>query len=251
MPLPKTLSPSNEFRIVCPIFGAETRIADCFALEQRVCRGEQIEERKGCQACISSSKCPIRRITHEMIREGSDPYHSTEPRVGQLQPRILDLIHPIIVRDEVLNRLAVPTSERLAIEAANEAASASARGKAPRKATGAVELEAVDKTPRKPAKAAQKPQEPDALTQAAMTGDMSAAVTRAVQKAAEAPAPKPVEPKPTDAEIEAVADKAVNRLAKAISKPAAPAPAPAGKGMSLLEMARARAAAAAQKEATA
>ncbi len=58
MTLIKTYSPKNEARIVCPIFGAETRLADCLELEQQVAKGKKPEERRGCQACMMSSKCP-------------------------------------------------------------------------------------------------------------------------------------------------------------------------------------------------
>jgi hypothetical protein len=228
MTLIKTYSPKNEARIVCPIFGAETRLADCLELEQQVAKGKKPEERRGCQACMMSSKCPTYWINRAISRTGEDPYWSAEPKVLPLKGEILDAVQPILVRDDAVNRFAVEGDELDAIRAANEAASAGGKSRSSRKGP-AVKLAAVQREDARPS----KPAEDKALVAAAMSGDLSAAVTRAVAKASEKPqeparaAPAPETPKPAP-------------------KPA-PAPAPAGKGLSLLEMARARAAA--QKDA--
>jgi len=231
MTLIKTYSPKNEALIVCPIFGAETRLADCLELEQQVAKGRKPEERRGCQACMMSSKCPTYWINKAVQRTGEDVYHSAEPKVIPLKGEILEQIRPIIVRDDAVNRYAVEGPELEAIRAANDAASAGKPRSAGKKASG-VKLAAVKREDPAPA-------EDDGLKAAAMSGDLSAAVTRAVAKASEkpretpapAPAPKAVAPAPKPP-----------AAAPAQPKPA-PAPAPAGKGMSLLEMARARAAA--------
>nr|WP_042670039.1 hypothetical protein [Methylobacterium sp. B34] len=232
MTLIKTYSPKNEALIVCPIFGAETRLADCLELEQQVARGRKPDERRGCQACLMSSKCPVYWINRAIIRTGEDPYFSAEPKVLPLKGEILEAVRPILVRDDAVNRYAVEGAEAEAIRAANEAASAG-KPRAAKKTAG-VKLAAVKREESAPAG-------DDGLKAAALSGDLSAAVTRAVAKASEtpqeapapAPAPKAVAPAPKPP-----------AAAPAQPKPTPkPAPAPAGKGMSLLEMARARAAA--------
>lgn len=232
MTLIKTYSPKNEARIVCPIFGAETRLADCLELEQQVAKGQRPEERRGCQASMMSSKCPTYWINKAIQRTGEDLYHSAEPKVIALKPELLDQVHPIIVRDDAVNRYAVEGDELTAIRAANEAASAGSK-RTSRKAP-AVKLPTVKRE-------VSKPVEDDGLKAAALSGELSAAVTRVVAKAhekpQEAPAPAPVPEVVKPAPKPPVAAPAQAR----------PAPAPAGKGLSLLEMARARAAA--QKDA--
>lgn len=185
MTLIKTYSPKNEARIVCPIFGAETRLADCLELEQQVAKGRKPEERRGCQACLMSSKCPVYWI-NRTIQRGDDGgnYFSAEPKVVPLRPEILEAVHPILVRDDAVNRYAVSGDEAEAIRAANEAAGAG-KLRTTKKASG-VKLAAVKR---------EDPAEDDGLKAAAMSGDLSAAVTRAVAKAhekpQEAPAPAP------------------------------------------------------------
>lgn len=229
MTLIKTYSPKNEARIVCPIFGAETRLADCLELEQQVARGRKPEERRGCQACMMSSKCPTYWINRQNQRTGEDLYYSAEAKVIPLKPEILEAVHPILVRDDAVNRYGVDGAEAEAIRAANEAAGAGKPRSSGKKASG-VKLASVKRE--EPAAI-----EDDGLKAAAMSGDLSAAVTRAVAKASE---------KPQEAPAPVPAPKAVAPAPKPpAAAPAQPKPAPAGKGMSLLEMARARRAAAA------
>lgn len=239
----KTLSPKNEALIVCPIFNAETKIADCFILEQKLARGDVQPERKGCQACLRSSKCPIYWINRDIRANGEDPYHASEPRTLSLKDKHLSAISPILVRDETLNEFQVGPEEREAIIAANEAASSGAKARSARKAPavklGRVPRDAIAVTSSDPEngfRPASTLVREDDTFKAAVSGDMSHAITKASQKAQEAPAPEPAPvapPKPAPAPAP--------KPAPAIT---APSPAPAGKGMSLLEMARARAAAA-------
>lgn len=227
----RTYSPKNEARITCPIFGSEERLADCFELEQQVAKGRRPAERKGCQACLSSSKCPTYWIMRGIMRTGEDPYWSAEPKLVSLKGEILDAIAPIQVRDDRVVYHQVEGEELDAIRAANEAAVSGAKGRTTRKAAP-VKLAAVKRED--PAK---KPAS-DELLNAAMSGDLSAAVTKAVEKAAAKPA-EPEKPAPAP-----VATPAPVKPAQAAPVATKPAPAPAGKGISLLEMARARARAA-------
>lgn len=116
----KTLSPENQFRIKCPVFHAETRIASCFTLRDAWARGEKIEVRQGCQAALYAGKCPIPTILTRMIREGHDPYHSAEPKLGSLDPTILDKTAPVLVTDSAMKRYALSPKEEQALVQANE-----------------------------------------------------------------------------------------------------------------------------------
>jgi hypothetical protein len=241
MTLIKTYSPKNEALIVCPVFGSETRLADCLELEQQVAKGRKPEERRGCQACMMSSKCPTYWINRQIQRTGEDLYWSAEPKVIPLKGEILDQVHPILVRDDAVTRYGVEGDELAAIRAANEAASSGAKARPGRKAP-AVKLASVQREDAKPA--ADK-----ALVAAAMSGDLSAAVTRAVAKASETPAPSSagsVRPREEAGQGEGPAPAAAAKPKPSPAPAPKPAPAPAGKGMSLLEMARAKQAAAAK-----
>ena len=240
MTLIKTYSLKNEALIVCPIFGSETRLADCLELEQQVAKGKQPVERAGCQACLMSLKCPVYWINRQVQRSGDDLYWSAEAKVIPLKGEILDAVQPILIRDDAVNRYAVEGAELDAIRAANEAASSGSKSRTKTKGP-AVKLAAVKREDTKPSA------DDEALKAAAMSGDMSAAVTRAVAKASEKPAEKPQkaaapEPAPKPVAAAPTPPAAVPDKPKPTPKPA---PALAGKGMSLLEMARARAAAAA------
>lgn len=227
----RTYSPKNEVRITCPVFGSEQRLADCLELEQQVARGKRSPERKGCQACLSSSKCPTYWIIRNIQRTGDDPYWSAEPKLVPLKGEILDAVAPIQVRDDHINYHQVEGEELEAIRAANEAASSGARARTSRK-VAPVKLAAVQKE--EPKKAVSS-----SVMDAAISGDLSAAVTKAVEKASAKPA-EPVQPAP--APLPAPTPPKPAQAAPVATKPA---PAPAGKGMSLLELARARAKAAA------
>lgn len=242
MTLIKTLSPKNEARIICPVFNAETRIADCFSLEQQLARGNVQPERRGCQACMRALKCPIYWINRDIQANGADDYHAAEPKVVSLTGKVLDHIRPIVVRDETMLEMRIEQAEREAIIAANELAATGAKAPRSRKPIAGVKLGAVKRDTAAP----QRAQESDDVTQAAMAGDMSAAVTRAA-KAAPEPAAEPIlEPAKPFPEVGTPAMRnsaaVMNKIAaKPVPAPAAPAPAPAGKPLSLLELARQRA----------
>ncbi|WP_187277167.1 hypothetical protein [Methylobacterium sp. WL103] len=230
----KTLSEKNEARIACPIFGAETRLADCFSLEQKVARAKGGSERKGCQACISSSKCPIYWINRDIRANGADPYFSAEPKLVSLSDKHLDAIRPIIVLAHMIDTYNPSPEEREAIIAANEAASSGAKPSKRAKPIAGVKLAAVSRDSG-PVGTSGEGAERDDITRAAMSGDMGAALSRAAQSA---PKPDPVaEPEPAPAaKVEKPAPAPKPKPAPKVS---APAPAPSGaQPMSLLERAR-------------
>jgi hypothetical protein len=157
----RTYAENNQFRFKCPIFGVEVKIRECLSLRDMVWKGEKVGVRRGCQACIHTSKCPMVPLVYDFAyrREGEDVYHSTEPRVGHLQPSLLARIAQIIVPNYWLDKLDVPPAERSRIALADPK-------------TIAHEAKVEKKT---------RKRQPDALAQAAMTGDMGAALNKAME----------------------------------------------------------------------
>jgi hypothetical protein len=173
----KTLSPSNQFQFPCPIFGSVTKIASCFQLDELVMRGQRPAVRKGCQACMKSSKCPIWHIKQHQLQTNADDYYSAEPKVGQLSSAILERIAPIRIQD-VHMRDVESDSERQRMMQANEDAKAGVvkKGKAPKNEKTIWDQPVMAKEPAVKINSATD-------VAAAMTGDMGAAITAELNKA--------------------------------------------------------------------
>lgn len=237
MALFKTLSPTNQFRFACPVFGAEVAIADCFKLRAIVQRGGRPEERRGCQCAMRSSKCPIPRVLTVLGRkDNDDPYHSVEPKLGRLNPDILDHIKPILVHEPFMDEYAVPASERaLLIEGNERAGDTITKRSTKREPIASVDFQPVIGAPASPTRD----------DRAAMTGDMGAAISKAIAKSPESPATAVAAKKaPVAAKIAPAPPVAIPAKSSGseIAKSLPPA-AIAGKPPSLLELARARRAA--------
>jgi hypothetical protein len=89
-----------------------------------VWRGEKPEQRKGCQVCMSASKCPMIQVVKNITQRGeeADLYYSSTPVVGKLKSSILESIFPIIVLDMHVRYIqGVSDAEKIQINAANEA----------------------------------------------------------------------------------------------------------------------------------
>lgn len=116
-----SLSMSNLFSFVCPIFNATVQFRTCLAVRDKVYRGDRLETRRGCQACMSASKCPaaeiVRRIAFGM-GDATDHCSSTEAKVGKLPADTLERIRPVLVPESILNAYHVPSAERMLIASA-------------------------------------------------------------------------------------------------------------------------------------
>lgn len=227
----KTLASDNQFCFKCPIFGAEVELAGCMQLNQDWMRGKRSEIRRGCQALMQATKCPTYHIIQAMMREGDDPYHSDERRVGQLRPALLAKIAPIQVLDRTLDEYGVPAAERELIMASE-------------KGRGDVPLEKIEVPKKRARKSADPVVEPSALETAATTGDMAAAINKAMEKTGmqdlasltRTPAENFAAEVAQKAQERAASTPAVVDAPKAEPQPAA-SPGP-GKPLSLLERAR-------------
>lgn len=185
-----TLSETNKFAFVCPIFNAEVQIRSCLAVRAKVYKGETLETRRGCQACISSSKCPAAEIQRRIsfnISTATDHCASETPVVGKMPADILERIAPVLVQGEHLRRFAVSTSEQTMIESSRERietqiASAPRSQTAPKRVQVSSSSEGTSvkrggavKRSSAPKPASQQP----AVNVAAKTGDMAAALNAA------------------------------------------------------------------------
>jgi len=183
----KTLALDNQFRFVCPIFGAEVAMRECMSLRDLQYKGQGPEIRKGCQACISAQKCPIVHVLRE-IGPGVDPYYSPTPKVGKLSDHIMRSIAPIVVPESTMKsaRFAdMPQRQAELIQACD-----GLKGFKNFKGTQGATLEDVGiRTPSEHASEGNRihrsvtktPAPAEEPQDAAVTGDLSAALNRAME----------------------------------------------------------------------
>ena len=184
--LSKTFAPDNQYQIICPLFGATVKVADCNKLHNQWMRGQGPEVRKGCQAAMSCSKCPMIHVIREVdFRSDSDPYHSAEPRVGRLSDFVMKAIAPIIVPQSTLNHRAyadmLPRHRELLVECSGLDGFKKLKGK------GDLKLEDL-KGPSRTSTRAKSPavvEAPSATQTSAVTGDLTAALNAAMKEQAE------------------------------------------------------------------
>lgn len=175
-----SFSTANQLKIICPIFGVESEVRVCLHLRDELWAGRKKDVRRGCQACLHDSKCPIVVIVQETFRTGEDPgYFSREPRVVSIKDKHLDRIQRVLVQDKTLNDYGVPDNERLAIAAVNRW-DAKLKGRVP-----GHKLEELPSAgpARKPAEKPIEAPKTD-LIEAAATGDLTAAINEATGGAA-------------------------------------------------------------------
>lgn len=185
----KTLDEANQFVFVCPIFETQTKIASCFTLRELVWRGNKPDVRKGCQMCMKHSKCPANNIIWDMIRRPDfDPYHSATPKLGKLQDKHLVQIERVIINEKDIERALdagrISPAEAQKMTRANQLA----RNQANKGVRSATDFELVDVRPEPVERRVEKIKKDDAevsaTVQAAITGDMTAAVNKAMGEAA-------------------------------------------------------------------
>lgn len=109
-----TLSLTNKARINCPVFNTQVNVASCVSLRDKVWRGEHVEVRRGCQACMHCSKCPVAELVSKICfgSDYPDNLGSTEPKLLALSEDILRRIENVVVLDKTMDHLAVPDVER-------------------------------------------------------------------------------------------------------------------------------------------
>lgn len=184
----KTLDDDNQFIFTCPIFETDTKMASCMTLREKVWRGDKPDVRKGCQMCMAANKCPVNNIIKDMMRHlDSDPYHAAIPKKGRLQERHLAQIERTIINERDLERAMEsgrisPAEHQKMVKANQNARTVANKGvRNAQEIDFKVELDHVEKRSTKVEKGTE---EPSAAVKAAMSGDMSAAVNKAMEEAA-------------------------------------------------------------------
>jgi hypothetical protein len=114
---------------------------------------------------MSSNKCPVWHILLDMRLHDTDPYYSAEPKVGSLKSELLKRIAPILTMERTLDQYAVPDQQRGLIRKANEMDFGKERNS---------EVKA-----RVSHKRTKKDEIADETVSAAVSGDLSAAITAA------------------------------------------------------------------------
>lgn len=181
---PLTLSLTNKARINCPIFDTQVNVASCVALRDKVWRGEHIDVRRGCQACMRCSKCPVAELVSKICfgSDYPDNLASTEPKLIALSEDVLRRIENVVVLDNIMNHLGVPDIERQLIDSSRsriEKALAKAPSSDKNKVVFSATKRSSNKTKRvNTIKNATENNKQD-LKSAAIRGDLSAAINYA------------------------------------------------------------------------
>ena len=181
-----TLSTTNKAQVKCPIFNTTVNVASCVKLRDKVWRGEYVEARKGCQACMKCSKCPAAELVRKIsFSHGDYPDNlgSREPKTMKFSNDILSYIQRIVVIDKVMNRLGVSDVERQLIATANARiaeAIKTAPSRGDNKPVVIRSAKSADVTPKSNFSISKKDKPSinmnDKLKNAALTGDLSAAL---------------------------------------------------------------------------
>lgn len=169
------LSPTNQFAFTCPIFNVDVKMRQCMKLVEVTKVNQKLDVRKGCQACIRSSKCPADQISRMISFKsaGVEPgdYGSAEPVKGRLRQDILKRIAPVVVMDRTMNEYGVPDAERDLITTASARIHKMA-GTAPGEGSSRdLSAGATEKLKRKP-----RATNDNRINEAAATGDLAAAL---------------------------------------------------------------------------
>jgi hypothetical protein len=236
------LDDSNQFAFTCPNFGAEVQARVCFKLHNLFMVGKPHEKRKGCSACMAANKCPVAHMVKEQLKEGDNRYYSDTPKTGRLSAAVLQRIKPLAVLDSIYANYAVNTAERQAIEAA----SGISDDKGSHRRTVEIDDVHIHHEPKPRRQIAKSPKreeakEEDTTVTAAISGDMSAALTAATAALPHKGLLDRIPPEKREeirAKVAAQSDEqevdgALRGTKTKATKPAAPA-----KGLSLLELAK-------------
>jgi len=168
------LSPANKALIQCPIFNTQVKVASCVALREKVWRNDQIAVRKGCQACMRSSKCPVAEMERRVTFGLSTANNSLGSREAKLVPIEYDLlarIRPVMVLDSHIKELDVPEIEQQLIATADKRIEAAMKN-APQATKQTNTIRGFRNSKRTKPQALSN----ERLKQAAITGDLAAAI---------------------------------------------------------------------------
>lgn len=173
-----TLSSKNQFSFHCPIFDTETKMAACMKLREIVWRGQKVDVRQGCQAAMKCSMCPAAALVSLYIYNhgwDNDFHGSAELKKGKLHALVLDKVARVMPIDRIVNQHNLSQREKELLYSTRdriEAQLKSAPGERPDRAS---DYE-PPKRQKKAAKKSAAPAPAAAITEAAKTGDIAAAI---------------------------------------------------------------------------
>lgn len=176
------LSFENRLSFTCPIFDAPTQMRACVKLRDMFMRGERPEKRRGCQACMSAGKCPALEIVRRFAfncATGEDDLSSTEETTGKLPASVLERIAPVIVLPQTMSQYRISDAERTLIESSRERIEAQLRTAPRGEKSSRITRTSSQPETRKPSKIRTPdaaPRVDTAITSAAASGDLSAAI---------------------------------------------------------------------------
>jgi hypothetical protein len=177
-----SLSHENKFSFTCPVFNAETRMGACVELRDITMGGGVFPKRKGCQAAIKCSMCPAAAMVSMYWQNKNwknDHHGSLEPKKGRLHAQVLERVARVMAYKGFYKHIDVSAREEELLQSAGERIREQLKT-APGETTDRfVDLDDAPKRRAKPKAAAPAPKTNDALSKAAQTGDMSAALNAA------------------------------------------------------------------------
>jgi hypothetical protein len=179
-----TLSYRNKFTFTCPIFNSKTEMGACMKLRDLVWAGAQVDVRRGCQAAMGCSMCPVAALVSMHIYNNNwdnDFHGSIEPKEGKLHAQVLDRVARVIPREDIVKKLGLSETEHSLLYSARERIAEqlkTAPGEKP-KAASDYEAPARASKPKPKKSAAPAPKTEDAVATAAKSGDLAAAINAA------------------------------------------------------------------------
>lgn len=182
-----SLSYKNQFSFTCPIFNAETTLSACMKLRDKVWAGQQPQVRKGCQACMTSGKCPAAKIADYYTNNASGPkndaHGSAMPKKGKLTAFILEKVQRVIVMPRIMAQYGISENEERLINSARERIDAQMETAPSGEGERTVTFRGSNKPTKSKPMVSPKTTAPapiinNAIAAAAMTGDLSAAINQ-------------------------------------------------------------------------
>lgn len=184
-----TVSMENKFSFTCPIFDKPVQMRGCVLVRDKVFTGQNFEQRRGCQVCISAGKCPAAQIVQKIALsrgDATDHCSSVEEKHGRLPAEVLQSVRNVVVTDAMM-----AARGRLSESEADLIRSSGARidaqlATAPRGEAGgriktlraSTDTPARSKAVSEPPRASVAPRKSSAVTKAAASGDLSAAISK-------------------------------------------------------------------------
>lgn len=181
-----SMSLKNQFSFHCPVVDVDVEMRGCVYLRDKVYSGQTIATRRGCQACIQASKCPAAEMVRRVAfgsNDATDHCASEEPKLGRIPGDVLDRIKAVLVPEHLLRQYGVSSAEVAKIQSSRERIEAQALTAPRTKVEGRERRVAAGAPARRESRVIEMPKTApevsNAITNAAATGNMAAAINAA------------------------------------------------------------------------